>query len=340
MQLSMLSESKILEKITKLGDSLETLTKIIDFEIFRKKIRQAMYKVPKGAGGRPKYDEVMMFKILILQRMYNLSDDEMEYQLNDRISFRRFIGLSLGDEVPDSKTIWLFRDNLSKSGVIEKLFKNFNEKLEEANLITRAGSIVDATFIEAPKQRNTREENKKIKGNEIPEEWKENPHKLSQKDIDAKWTKKGNVVYYGYKNHVKADLESKLILDYTVTSANVHDSQELHKLVNKNDKKIYADTAYSGETIVEQIPENVEIQILEKAYRNRPLTEEQKQRNKEKTKLRCRIEHIFGYMTNKFKGLTLRSIGMKRAKFNIGLINLLYNMFRYAFLRLKSISVG
>ena len=331
MQLNMFSESKRLEKITKLGDSLETLTKIIDFEIFRKKIRQAMYRVPKGAGGRPKYDEVMMFKILILQRMYNLSDDEMEYQLNDRMSFCRFAGIKLGDEVPDAKTIWLFRDNLSKSGIIDKLFGIFNEKLEKANLITRAGSIVDATFIEAPKQRNTREENKKIKGNEIPEEWKENPHKLCQKDTDARWTKKGKAVYYGYKNHVKADLESKLIVNYTVTSANVHDSQELQKLVNEKDKKIYADTAYSGETIAEQIPKNIEIQILEKAYRNKPLTEEQKQRNKEKTKLRCRIEHIFGYMTNKFKGLTLRCIGMKRAEFNIGLTNLLYNMFRYAF---------
>ena len=336
MQLNMFSESKRLEKITKLGDSLETLTKIIDFEIFRKKIRQAMYRVPKGAGGRPKYDEVMMFKILILQRMYNLSDDEMEYQLNDRMSFCRFAGIKLGDEVPDAKTIWLFRDNLSKSGIIDKLFGIFNEKLEKANLITRAGSIVDATFIEAPKQRNTREENKKIKGNEIPEEWKENPHKLCQKDTDARWTKKGKAVYYGYKNHVKADLESKLIVNYTVTSANVHDSQELQKLVNEKDKKIYADTAYSGETIAEQIPKDIEIQILEKAYRNKPLTEEQKQRNKEKTKLRCRIEHIFGYMTNKFKGLTLRCIGMKRAEFNIGLTNLLYNMFRYAFLAARN----
>ena len=336
MQLNMFSESKRLEKITKLGDSLETLTKIIDFEIFRKKIRQAMYRTPKGAGGRPKYDEVMMFKILILQRMYNLSDDEMEYQLNDRMSFCRFAGIKLGDEVPDAKTIWLFRDNLSKSGIIDKLFGIFNEKLEKANLITRAGSIVDATFIEATKQRNTREENKKIKENEIPEEWKENPHKLCQKDTAARWTKKGKAVYYGYKNHVKADLESKLIVNYTVTSANVHDSQELQKLVNEKDKKIYADTAYSGETIAEQIPKDIEIQILEKAYRNKPLTEEQKQRNKEKTKLRCRIEHIFGYMTNKFKGLTLRCIGMKRAEFNIGLTNLLYNMFRYAFLTARN----
>ena len=256
-----------------------------------------MYRVPKGVGGRPKYDEVMMFKILILQRMYNLSDDEMEYQLNDRISFRRFIGLRLEDEIPDAKTIWLFRDNLSKSGIIEKIFKIFNEKLEESNLITRAGSIVDATFIEVTKQRNTREENKKIKENQIPEEWKENPHKLSQKDADARWTKKGKVVYYGYKNHVKADLESKLIVDYTVTSSDVHDSQELHKLVNEKDKKIYADTAYSVETIAEQIPKNVEIQILEKAYRNKPLTEEQKQRNKAKTKLFMVSHQALNYLT-------------------------------------------
>lgn len=340
MQLNMLSESRRLEKISKLGDSLEQLRGIIDFEIFRKPIKQALYRVPKGAGGRPSYDEVMMFKILVLQRMYNLSDDEMEYQLNDRMSFCRFVGLKLGDEIPDSKTIWLFRDNLSKSGVMEKLFLIFNNKLEEANLITRAGSIVDATFIEAPKQRNNREENKQLKENEIPEEWKEQPNKLRQKDVDAKWTIKNKETHYGYKNHVKSDSESKLIISYTVTPANVHDSQELPKLVDEKDKAIYADSAYAGETIFSQLPPNVENRIHEKGYRNKPLTEEQKLSNKCKTKIRCRSEHIFGFMENKFKGLTVRSIGLKRAKFNIGLTNMLYNMFRYIFLRNNPIFVG
>ena len=340
IQLNMFSESRRLEKISKLGDSLEKLKEIIDFEIFRKPIKQALYRVPKGAGGRPSYDEVKMFRILVLQRMYNLSDDEMEYQLNDRMSFCRFVGLRLGDEIPDAKTIWLFRDNLSKSGVIEKLFHIFNDKLEEAHLITREGSIVDATFVEAPKQRNTREENKLIKENKVPEEWEKKPNKKRQKDVEAKWTIKNKETHYGYKNHVKVDSESKLIISYTSTPANVHDSQELAKLVDEKDKVIYADSAYAGETISSQLPPNVKNRIHEKGYRNKPLTEEQKLSNKIKSKIRCRVEHPFSFMEVKFKGINLRCIGLTRASFNIGLTNLLYNMFRYIYLRKNPVFAG
>lgn len=340
MQLNMFSEKIRLEKLSKLGDSLEELGKIIDFEIFRKEITQALYRTPKRAGGRPAYDVVMMFKILVIQRLYNLSDDEMEFQLNDRITFMRFVGLNMGDTIPDAKTIWLYRDNLSKAGIIEKLFVKFNSKLEKENLITRAGSIIDATFIEVPKQRNNREENKEIKENKIPEKWKDNSNKSVQKDIDAKWTIKNKKTYYGYKDNVKIDSESKLIISYTVTPANVHDSREMNNLIDERDKVIYADKGYYNEKENNGFPSHVKSRVMKKGYKNKPLREEEIFENKKIAKIRCRIEHIFGFMTNKFKGLIIRSIGIRRAKFNVGLINLLYNLFRYVYLGNNPIKIG
>jgi IS5 family transposase len=154
-----------------------------------------------------------------------MADDKTEYQINDRLSFQRFLGLSLGSKVPDAKTIWVFRESLGKSGAEKTLFSLFAEQMERKGIITRNGSIVDASFVEAPRQRNNREENERIKSGEIPEEWKESPHKLRQKDTDARWTKKNDEKHYGYKNHVKVDKTSKLIVTYSVTDASVHDSQ-------------------------------------------------------------------------------------------------------------------
>ena len=171
----------------------------------------------------------MLFKTIVLQRLYNLSDDQTEFQINDRMSFMRFLGLGLDDKVPDAKTIWLFKDTLTKAGIMDQLFSQFNRMLEERGIITHKGTIVDATFVDVPRQRNSREENRKIKNGETPEEWNENPHKKAQKDTDARWTKKGDETHYGYKDHVKVDADSKLILDYEVTPANVHDSNEFEE---------------------------------------------------------------------------------------------------------------
>lgn len=134
MQIGFWDESLRLEKLSKLEDSLEKLNRAIDWEMFRPELTKVFKKQAKGAGGRPPYDYVMLFKVLVLQRIYNLSDDQTEYQINDRMSFMRFLGLGLGDRVPDAKTIWLYRDNLTKANVIRELFDLFNEQLEEAGI--------------------------------------------------------------------------------------------------------------------------------------------------------------------------------------------------------------
>ena len=236
--------------------------------------------------------------------------------------------------MPDAKTIWLYRETLRKAGIIDDLFSQFNDLLEQKNLIAHEGTIVDATFVEAPKQRNSREENQTIKEGQTPEEWldPENKHKLAQKDTDARWAKKNNQTYYGYKDHVKADAKSKFITNYSVTNAAVNDNQEFVGLLKENDGLLYGDCGYVGKKFVKQFPKGVTSMIHEKAEKNRPLTEAQKASNREKSRIRCRIEHIFGYMTGAMHGITVRSIGLERAKFNIGMMNLVYNLCRYVFL--------
>lgn len=342
MQIGFFSEENRLEKLSKLGDSLVRLNTVINWEQFRPILKKATKKEHKGLGGRPPYDLILMLKILILQRLYNLSDDQMEFQINDRMSFMRFLGLGLGDRVPDSKTIWLFRDTLMKANVMDKLFHHFNKMLLDAGIITREGTIVDATFVDAPRQRNHRDENATIKEGKVPEEWEkpENAHKLSQKDTDARWTKKNNERHYGYKDHVKVDADSKIITGYTVTSANVHDSQALAELITEEDAVLYADSAYTGEELLANLPETVETRINEKGYRNHPLTPEQKENNRQKSKIRARVEHVFGFMTGSMKGITVRSIGIDRAIFNIGLTNLVYNICRYEILKRGEFAKG
>jgi IS5 family transposase len=322
-----------LQELSEFGDPLEKINKLIDFEkLFCSTLNKIFKKEPKGPGGRPAYNYVMMFKILILQRLYNISDGQTEFQIKDRLSFMRFLGLTLSEDVPDEKTIWLFRETLIKKNAIDKLFKKFENYLNNQGVIANKGSIIDASFVDVPKQRNTKEENGKIKEGQIPEEWEENQDKLSQKDTDARWTEKNKEKHYGYKNHVKVDRKSKIITEYSVTDSSVHDSQEFENLIDKNDngKPIYADSAYTGKNIQNIITKReMKNKICEKGYRNKPLTEKQKINNRKKSKVRARIEHVFGFIENSMNGSYIRSIGIERAKGVIGLMNLVYNMCRY-----------
>lgn len=320
-----------LEKLTNQNDPLVKLLQQINWEQFRRILTNAFEKEEKGIGGRTPFDYVMMFKILVLQRYYNLSDEQMQFQILDRLSFMRFLGLTLSDSVPDEKTIWLFRENLIEHKLVDKLFDKFLSSLEKANLIGKEGRMVDASFVEVPRQRNSREENQKIKDGIVPEDWEDDPNKLAQKDLDARWTKKNNQVFYGYKDHVKVDEKSKLIIGYEVTDASVHDSQPLKDLLNKKDKgqPLYADSAYTGE---EQEKVIVKVGMInkvhEKGYKNKPLTKRQMKSNRKKSKFRARVEHVFGFMEVSMKKMYIHSIGRIRAEGIIGLMNLTYNLLR------------
>jgi len=325
-------EQNRLELISKQGDPLEKLNEMIPWEIFRHHLKKVFAKEAKGPGGRPAFDYLMMFKILVLQRLYNLSDYQMQYQLLDRLSFQRFLNLGLQSTIPDEKTIWLFREALTRQGAIEKLFQRFQDLLESKGIIANTGSIIDASFVEVPRQRNSRDENNQIKEGKVPAEWKENPAKESQKDTDARWTKKNEQTFYGYKDHVKIDKVSKIITAYAVTDASVHDSRVVEELLDKRDAhhEMFADSAYVGPRI-EKVLKKREIRnrIHEKGYRNKPLTKRQIADNRKKSCIRARVEHVFGHITNSMKGFYIRTIGILRARTMIGMINLTYNMARF-----------
>ncbi len=284
-----------------------------------------------NAGPKP-YDPLLMFKILVLQRYYNLSDEQIEYQILDRLTFCRFLEISLNDRVPDEKTIWDFRDRLINKNLDKELFELFGDLLEKYGLIAHEDKIIDASFVEAPRQRNKREENQQIKEGQVPESWDENPNKKRQKDVDAKRTKKNKETHFGYKNHAKVDNKHKFIEKGKTTDASVHDSQALDDLLDEKDEDqdLWADSAYTGEKQETTIKKyKVKNKIHEKGYKGKPLTEEQIASNKEKSKTRVRVEHVFGFMEQSMNKLYVRSIGLKRASGFVTMVNLTYNLFRY-----------
>jgi len=331
MQYSFFDEEKRLGKISKMGDTLEQLNEIVSWNIFTPVLDKAITREKSEKGGRPPFSNLLMFKTLVIRRLYHLSHDQTEYQINDRLSFMRFLGLGIGDRIPDAKTIWVYEDMLSKSEVGKDLFDQFFQEIRKAGYVTREGSIVDASFIEAPKRKNTKEQREKLKGGEMPVEWvdAEHPQKLMQRDTDATWTKKGNEAHFGYKDNVKVDKDSKLIMDFTVTTASTSDVKGAEALFDETDKVAYADAAYPSL----ELPEGVENQISEKAVRNHPLTEAQREKNHQKAKIRCRVEHVFAGMVQMCGGTSIRCKNQSRATFNISMLNLCYNMRRILSLR-------
>ena len=206
------------QKVTQTLRGINKLSEVIDWEIFREELESIMgyEKRDWSKGGRPPYDPVLMFKVLVLQKYHGLSDEQSETQIRDRLSFMGFLGLHLGDTIPDARTIWDFKQALEREGRegTRRLFKQFERKLTEVGMIGREGSMVDASFVEAPGQRNSREENAQIKERKRPEGYGQASAKGRQKDCDARWAKKNGQRYYGYKNHVKVDAKSKLVMDF------------------------------------------------------------------------------------------------------------------------------
>lgn len=309
--------------------ALDKLNECIDWFSFEPVLTEHLDFKERTKGGRKPLNSVLMFKVLVLQKYYNLSEEETEFQILDRFSFQRFLGLSVSDKVPDKNTIWLFKQRLGDDG-IAALFNHFNGCLQAHGFGVSAGKIIDASFVEVPRQQNSTQENKQIKGGKIPEGWKAKPARMRQKDINARWTTKAGHRYFGYKNHIKVSKEDKVIESFAVTPANTHDSRAIEALVHSGDGKLYADSAYSSWLMLSWLRgKGIDPHINERAYKNRPLSEEQKAKNRLKSSVRARVEHVFGFQANSMGADRIRCIGIKRAKQSIGLGNLIYNLFRF-----------
>lgn len=345
MQTSFFDLENRYASLSESGDPLERLNAVIDWEIFRPILEKIDAKDRKSAAGRKPICRVRMFKLLILQRLHNLSDERLQFQVSDRLSFMRFVGLGLAVEVPDARTVWAFRESLKTHRLIEPLFARLNQALADLGVEMKSGQIIDATFVSVPIERNGREDNALIKQGAVPVAWGKRPAKRAQKDIDARWTKKGGQRHYGYKNHINIDRDTKLIAAHATTDASVHDSQAFGDVLRdaqSGGQTVWADSAYrSQEREQSLIGTRHDSQIHERAYRNAPLTDAQKSNNTRKSQVRARVEHVFGAMENEMGGLFLRSIGIARAAAGIGLMNLAYNLKRIeTLIRLKVFDFG
>lgn len=321
--------------LSKTGDPLERLNAIIDWEIFRSILERIDAKARKSNAGRKPTCRILMFKMLILQRLHGLSDERLQYQVTDRLSFMRFLGVELAGNVPDARTVWAFRESLKEHKLAEVLFERLNQALGELGIELKSGQIIDATFVPVPIQRNGRESNALIKAGAVPLEWGQDadkPNKLAHKDTDARWTKKGGQNHYGYKNHINIDKDTKLIASHACTDASVHDSQVLDTVLrdaNMGGKELWADSAYRSQEQEQSLQDSGhESQINERAYRGNPLRKAQETSNKAKSRVRARVEHVFGHMENSMGGIFLRTIGSARAKVGVTLMNLTYNISR------------
>lgn len=320
------------EQLSRDGDPLVKLNEIMDWKIFLPLISRAFDKRRKSATGRKPYNRLLMFKIMVLQSLYNLSDHQTEFQIRDRLSFMRFLNLNLEDKIPDEKTLWSFREVLVQGKVIEKLFDRFERFLEKNGWGAQAGTIIDASIVEVPKQRNNREDNKTIKAGKIPENFTKDENKLRQKDVDARWAIKRGKTYYGYKNHTNVDAKNKLIRAFEVTSAPTSDINCFELLLrdNQKDKKIWADAAYHSEDIEELLKDlGYESRIIRSYGSHHPRGSYWDRENSRRAKIRKRIEHVYGFMQNSMKGKFIRTVGMARAKTKIGMMNLVYNFCRF-----------
>jgi IS5 family transposase len=335
------------------GDPLERLAAVVDFEVFRGPLNVALRRSDRGKGGRPPFDPVMMFKILVLQALYSLSDEAAEFQIKDRLSFQRFLGLGLEGRVPDATTVWLFREKLVQAKAIDKLFARFDAVLSDRGYLAMGGQIIDATVVPAPRQRNTEEEKAAIKQGKIPERWKERPAKLRQKDRDARWTVKYSkakvkegadpesfkpvdlaIPMFGYKNHIGIDRAHGLIRTWDASAANAHDGARLPQLISKQNtgSGVWADTAYrskKNETFLKRAM--FKSNIHHKKPPRRPLPAHIARANAKRSAVRSAVEHVFARQKHRM-GLFIRTIGIARARIKIGMANLAYNFQRMVWL--------
>lgn len=332
MQPGFFDREERLAKLEQLGDPLPQIERLVDWEAFRAVLEPA-WPVRSAEGGRPPYDAVLMFKVLVLQHLYNLSDDQVEFQIRDRHSFSRFVGLLAEQRVPDAKTVWLYRERLRQGQLTETVFAQLLGQIDAAGFVARRGQIVDAAIVAAPRQRNSREQNRRIKAGEPPADWSD--AKRRQKDIQARWALKYGVRHFGYKNHLSADVGHKLIRRYEVTTANVNDSRVFESLLDAGNRSrsVWADAGYRARARLRALRQaGYRPHLQRQAQARAPLSETERARNRRWARTRCHIEHVFAWQWQ-FGQRLVRSIGLERARVKIGLFNLTYNLRRWAFLQ-------
>lgn len=323
-------------KIDSLGDPLVDIEKHIDFMALAAKVDLVSPRVASPKGGRPAYPTETMVRILVLKRLYNLSDEAMEYQLLDRMSYKRFCGLADSRTIPDRTTIWIFENRIGEDGA-RALFEGVEGQLFSKGFIARGGQIIDATLVPAPTQQNRRSERELIKQGAMPADWK--PAKRRQKDLDATWTKKHGKSYYGYKLSVNVDKKYKVIRKIRTDTASVGDGDHFNDVMDPFNTcaDVYADRGYPSKARDEFLEQQkYRNQIQRKGQANKPLSEAQQRRNHRIAKTRARVEHVFGAI-EQMGGKMIRTIGQARASFAMTMMAACYNLKRLVYFQKSGI---
>lgn len=318
------------KKIDTLGDPLAEIESYIDFGALAAEVDRVAPRPVSPQGGRPPYPTETMVRILVLKRLYNLSDEQMEYQLLDRMSYKRFCGLASAVNVPDRTTVWTFENRIGEAGA-KVLFDGVSAQLLKRGFIARGGQIIDATLVPAPKQRNSREENKLVKDGAMPADWK--PAKRRQKDTDATWTKKHGKSHFGYKLSINVDKKYKVIRKIETGTASIHDSQHFENMFYtlNTSRDVYADRGYTSKGREDWLKDKgYRNQIQRKGTSNKPLSECQQGRNHRIAKTRARVEHVFAAI-DQMGGKMIRTIGQARANFAMTMMAACYNLKRLVY---------
>ncbi len=337
-----------LRELSEQGDPLEKLVAIVDFELFRPVLDEALGGMDRSKGGRPPFDAILKFKMLYLQAQHGLGFEATEHLVRDRLSWMRFCGLTIDDRVPDANTLWDFREALIGAGALDKLFARLDRAIKDAGYLPMSGQIVDASLVAAPRQRNTEEEKAAIKaGKNAAEIWPDQPAKAAQKDTDARWTVKTSkgkveadgtvkrdlaIPAFGYKSHIGIDQRHGFIRRHKVTDAAAHDGARLREgLIDPTNtaSDVWADTAYRSKANEDFLADRGKTsQIHRRKPVGKPMSKRTARANAKKSKVRATVEHVFAQQKDRMK-LTIRSIGLKRAEATIIMANIAYNMGRW-----------
>jgi IS5 family transposase len=326
-------------KRQQIGDPLTLLSRHIDFASIAQAIDAKLSLGTGTRGGRPAWPTVVMVKLLLLQQLYNLSDDALEYQVLDRRSFQQFLGLEHSGKVPDAKTIWVWRERLKAQDVMGDISAAVGVQLQRAGFIARGGQIIDASIVSAPIQRNTREENAQIKqGSEVGQDWSD--AKRAQKDVQARWTRKHGKAHYGYKLHASTDRRWGFIRRHAVSAANVHDSRHFEEVLDPSNRgrTVWADSGYADASREADLTQRgYRAAIQHQGQARKPLSAAEQRRNRRLAKDRVFGEHPFARLAQQ-GGKCLRTIGLARATVVIGLKVASHNLMRLARLQQRAMA--
>lgn len=264
----------------------------------------------KGTG-RPPYSPLMLFKALLLQRWYTLSDEALEDALYDRLSFRRFVGLGLEEAIPDASTLCRFRSDMAAASLGDALFETVCRSLDARGLIVRQGTLIDASLISAA----------------VAEPRKQPGGGVSKVDPEASWAKKGSKATFGYKLHIAVDQGSGLVRAARITHARVADCTIGPDLVQGDEGSVYADMAYDNAVMREKLAEaGIANAVMSRPNRHHPLTAEAKLRNAGIGHVRGRVESVFGTLKRSYRRSRLLYVGLARNRLDLLLTLLAFNL--------------